>query len=327
MTQQSNNLQVGHAVPAYPLTDLTRPLPSLVELQAFISAASLGSFSKAADHLCRTQGAVSRQIQQLEEHYRCALFTRHSTGLNLTPEGEALLPIVTHVLTTLVFHAENQHHMASVLSLRLPPTFATRWFMPRLQQIESALGGTTLRIVTYTGTTADFTAHHVDAIIMSGTGSWPGIQAVYLFEDMLTPLCSPELARALQTVDDLAHVNLLHPGATATERRWRAWLDGVGAKQLSTAKSITFDTLEMSLIAAENGHGVAIGDPRLARQRLQAGVLVTPFRELVPSGKSFYLLIPDARAAQAKILALANILQQLAQEDLLPSENAKSLCS
>ncbi|SMF70919.1 regulatory helix-turn-helix protein, lysR family [Trinickia caryophylli] len=66
MTEQSKYFQPGHAGDAYALANLTRALPPLVALQAFVAAARLGSISRAADHLCRTQGAVSRQIQQLE---------------------------------------------------------------------------------------------------------------------------------------------------------------------------------------------------------------------------------------------------------------------
>jgi LysR family glycine cleavage system transcriptional activator len=105
MTEQSKNPQMGYATGTYPLADLTRPLPSLAGFQAFVAAASLGSVSKAADHLCRTQGAVSRQIQQLEAHYQCALFVRHASGLALTAERNTLLTVAVHVLTQLVQHA------------------------------------------------------------------------------------------------------------------------------------------------------------------------------------------------------------------------------
>ncbi len=80
----------------------TRRLPTLAALQSFVAAGHFGSVSKAADHLCRTQGAVSRQIQQLEAHYRCALFVRHASGLTLTAEGQALQAVAVDVLARLV---------------------------------------------------------------------------------------------------------------------------------------------------------------------------------------------------------------------------------
>ena len=139
MSEQSKNPQPGHAARAYPLAELTRTLPPLTAFQAFVAAAELGSFSRAADHLCRTQGAVSRQVQQLEVHYGCALFVRHASGLTLTAEGGALLTVAVDVLTQLARHAEAHGDVAPVLTLRLPSTFAIRWLLPRLPAINRAL--------------------------------------------------------------------------------------------------------------------------------------------------------------------------------------------
>ncbi|MGZ2748734.1 LysR substrate-binding domain-containing protein [Burkholderia stagnalis] len=220
-------------------------MPPLLAFQAFVAAAELGSFSRAADHLCRTQGAVSRQVQQLEAHYRCALFVRHASGLTLTPEGNALRAVV-------------------------------------------------------------------DAMVVRGPGSWAGMDAIPLFEENLAPLCTRELAASLQSVADLRRVTLLHPAHDREE--WRCWLDHVGAASIDANRGLQFDTLELTLTAAAQGHGVAIGDPRMARDRLEAGALVMPFRDIAQNGLGYFLVYPSARAAQPKIRALAGILTRLARE-------------
>lgn len=311
MSEQSKNPQAGYATGTYPLGDLTRPLPSLAGFQAFVAAASLGSVSKAADHLCRTQGAVSRQIQQLEAHYQCALFVRHASGLALTAEGDTLLAVAVHVLTQLVQHADIQHGATSVITLRLPSTFAIRWLLPRLAEINNALGETELRISTSADDVPDFTKSDVDAIVVRGTGQWAGVEAVPLFAETLTPMCTPALAATLRSVADLADATLLHPGPGHAE--WCCWVDGVGAAQINARQGLVFDTLELTLTAAAEGHGVAIGDPRMAQERLNAGSLVTPFREVVRNGASYFLVYPSQRAAQPKIRALADLLVRLAQ--------------
>ncbi|HDR9508715.1 LysR family transcriptional regulator [Burkholderia cepacia] len=313
MTEQSKNSQSGYAAHAYPLADLTRPLPPLTAFQSFVAAAQLGSVSKAADHLCRTQGAVSRQIQQLEAHYRCALFVRHASGLTLTAEGSALLTVTVNVLTQLVRHADIHAGTTSVLTLRLPSTFAIRWLLPRLPDINRALGDTELRISTSAHDTPDFTATDVDAIVVRGTGQWAGMEAIPLFEETLTPMCAPILATSLQSVADLAHANLLHPGPSHAE--WRCWLDHVGSPRIDAGRGLVFDTLELTLAASMEGHGIAIGDPRMARDRLREGSLVTPFRDVVRNGLSYFLVYPPQRATQPKIRALADILLRLARED------------
>jgi LysR family transcriptional regulator, glycine cleavage system transcriptional activator len=296
MTEQSKNSQPGYAARAYPLADLTRALPPLAAFQAFVAAAELGSVSKAADHLCRTQGAVSRQIQQLEAHYRCALFVRHASGLTLTAEGNTLLTVAVNVLTQLVQHADVHAGAPSVLTLRLPSTFAIRWLLPRLPD-----------------DTPEFTTPDVDAIVVRGTGQWAGLDAIPLFAETLTPMCTPDLAASLKSAADLARVTLLHPGPGRGE--WRCWLDGVGATQVDVRSGLVFDTLELALTAAAQGHGVAIGDPRMVGDRLETGALVTPFSKLAQNGLGYFLVYPSQRAAQAKIRAFADVLTKMARED------------
>jgi LysR family transcriptional regulator, glycine cleavage system transcriptional activator len=313
MAKQSKNSQPGYADRAYPLADLTRALPPLSAYQAFVAAAELGSISKAADHLCRTQGAVSRQVQQLEAHYRCALFVRHVSGLTLTSEGNALLTVAVNLLTQLVRHADVLAQTASVLTLRLPSTFAIRWLLPRLSVINLALPRTELRIYTSADDAPDFTTPDVDAVVVRGAGHWAGMDAIPLFQERLTPMCTSEVAASLNSAADLVRVKLLHPGQERGE--WRCWLDRVGETHVETEGGLVFDTLELTLTAAAQGHGVAIGDPRMAKERLEAGALVMPFSEIAQNGLGYFLVFPSQRAAQIKIRTLAEVLTRLAQED------------
>lgn len=313
MTEQSRNSQPGHAAHAYPLADLTRPLPPIAALQAFATAAHFGSISKAAEHLCRTQGAVSRQIQQLEAHYRCALFLRHPSGLTLTPEGQALLNVAIDVLTRLAVHAASSTGTKTILTLRLPSTFAIRWLLPRLPDITRALNGIELRISTSADDTPVFASPDIDAIVVRGKGQWPGLDAIPLFAESLTPMCTAQFASSLKSPSDLARVTLLHPGPSHEE--WQCWLDSAGAKQVDAGGGLVFDTLELTLTAAAQGHGVAIGDPRMAMERLQTGALVAPFSQVVENGLRYFLVYPPQRAEQSKIRALAEVLVKMAKAE------------
>ncbi|MBN3834777.1 LysR substrate-binding domain-containing protein [Burkholderia sp. Ac-20344] len=313
MTEQSNHSQPGYAASAYPLADLTRPLPSILALQSFVAAAHLGSVSKAADHLCRTQGAVSRQLQHLEAHYRCQLFVRHASGLTPTAEGNALLPVAIDVLTRLAQHADHDGRTIPLLTIRLPSTFAIRWLLPRLPDISRALNGVELRISTSADDHPDFTSPDIDAIVVRGTGRWAGLVAIPLFAETLTPMCTAGQSASLKSPADLGHAVLLHPGSSRQE--WQCWLDGVDAPQVDAGSGLVFDTLELTLTAAALGHGVAIGDPRLATDRLETGALVTPFDHVAHNGLGYFLVYPHQRAAQDKIRALADVLAKIAQDD------------
>lgn len=126
-------------------------------------------------------------------------------------------------------------------------------------------------------------------------------------------MCTVELAALLTSVADLARVKLLHPGHRPKE--WRCWLDHVGASEFNANDGLVFDTLELMLTAEAQGHGVAVGDPRMAKERLEARALVMPFSEVAQNGLGHFIVYPSQRVAQTKIRALADVLTRLAQED------------
>ena len=115
-------------------------LPPLYALQAFLAAADCGSFTGAATRLNLTQGAVSRQVQLLEEYYECPLFVRQARGLTLTAEGQELLAPVRQALQTLSEASARVRRGSDVLRIQFPPTMAVRWFLPRLPALQAEEG-------------------------------------------------------------------------------------------------------------------------------------------------------------------------------------------
>ena len=276
-------------------------LPPLYALQAFVAAAQLGSFTRAATALHLTQSAVSRQIQLLEEFYGCPLFIRQAKGLVLSAEGTQLLPAVQEAFKTLKQATASLAPARGVLTLQLPPTLASRWFLPRLPQLRQALPDLEVRIATHWSDVPDFSRSGVDAIVAHGLGGWPHLVEVPLMQERLTPLCAPALLPQLQNIGDLAKFQLLHPDPRL--REWALWLKGVGADVPDPAQGQVFDTLDMALSAATRGQGVAIADPALLRESLADGVLAMPFHQQIPSGMSYFLTYPAQRAEQGKLKA------------------------
>lgn len=313
MAQQSKNMQAGHAPGTYPLDQLTRALPSLAVLQAFVAAAHYGSISKASLHLHRTQGALSRQIQQLEKHYQCLLFTRSATGLTMTRQGRDLQGVALQVLGLLVAQESKLRTAAPVLTLRVPSTFAIGWLLPRLHTIQAALAGAELRIVTSADDTPDFSAPDIDAIIVRAAGTWPGLESILLFEETLTPMCAPALAASLVSHAGLDAATLLHPAPGGAE--WRCWLERFGIAGIDLTRGLVFDTQELMLSAATQGHGIAMADPRLAAARLASGALVMPFPERADKGAAYFLTFPPQRARASLVQALAAALLALTKPE------------
>ncbi|WP_397448825.1 LysR substrate-binding domain-containing protein [Pseudomonas sp. NA-150] len=276
-------------------------LPPLRALEVFAAAARHGTFSRAAKELFITQSAVSRQIQQLEEHLGVVLFVRHKTGLRLTPEAEALLPVVDNAFSRLTTMCNSLRSASQVLTLRMPPTLATRWFLPLLPSLRLVMPDVDVRVTTYDAWEPRFEDSDIDAAIIHGRGDWKEVESIALMAERLTPVCSPELAKRLSQPSDLKNLPLLH---CIPVHGWGRWLEAAGVSNVAAHRGQTFDTLDLALSAATRGQGVALGDLNLVRESLNDGVLVAPFEQELHQGIGYYLIYPPARAQLPKIRTL-----------------------
>jgi LysR family transcriptional regulator, glycine cleavage system transcriptional activator len=282
-----------------------RRLPSLHAIEVFAVAARAGTFNRAAEDLNVTQSAVSRQIQLIEEALGTTLFIRHRRGLRLTTEGEALRPVAEEALARLANVCDALRSANQVLTLRMPPTLATRWFLRLLPSLRAVLTDVDVRLSTYDAWQPSFEDNDIDAAIVQGRGDWPDVEAVHLMPELLTPVCSPELAARLEAPADVSALPLLH-----CERLngWPRWLDAAGVAGIASHRGSTFDTLELALAAATRGQGVALGDLNLVRESLAEGALVAPFELVLNQGLSYYLVYPPHRTRLPNIRALRELL-------------------
>lgn len=297
-----DSMQISHGSA---VSGFRRRLPPLYSLEVFAVAARCGSFSKAALELFVTQGAVSRQIQQLEQHLAVQLFVRHRSGLKLTAEGKALLPVVEDAFGRVARICESLRNTGSVMTLRMPPTLAARWFLPRLPLLRHIMPDIDVRLTTYDAWEPKFEDNDIDAAILQGRGDWPDVEAVKIMPELLTPVCSPELAATLSSPLDLANSPLLHCDPTWG---WSRWLERAGVGHIPSHRGQTFDTLELALSAATRGQGVALGDLNLVKESLADGILVAPFETLLDQGVAYYLVYPPQRSHLPKIRALSEWL-------------------
>ncbi|HEX8955279.1 MAG TPA: LysR substrate-binding domain-containing protein [Burkholderiaceae bacterium] len=309
MSTKASNSVRGYASNSYPLAELIRPQPSILGLQAFLAVAQLGSLNKAANLLCRTQGAISRQIQQLEQHYQAAFFLRTFAGMQLTADGERFLKVSTEVLSLLTEHSLGLKATAETIHLQLPSTLALHWFLPKLDALQQLLPGITLAISTSVSDAAEFVADNIDAMIVRGSGEWPGMHSVELFPERLTPMCRPDLAVGINAPQDMTSQCLLHAGAG--RREWQAWLAMAGIKG-PCKQNLEFDCLEVALNAAAMGYGIAMGDPRMVQGKLATGELVLPFPQLFHHHLAYHLVVHEQRKDQVNIQQLITAVLTLA---------------
>jgi LysR family glycine cleavage system transcriptional activator len=292
-------------------------LPSLNGLHAFEAAARHLSFTNAAAELNVTQTAISHQIRRLEEELGIRLFVRQNRALALTAEARDYLPGVRaafndlRLATDRLRRKDNEH----VLTVSTLASFAAKWLLPRLSSFQEEHPGIDVRITTSTAL-VDFRNGDVDAALRYGRGHWPGLRADWLMSDELFPVCSPALlkgSRPLKCPQDLAQHTLLHSSG-GYDDDWRLWLTAAGLPtDISEQPGLTFDLIFMTVQAAIDGIGVAMGRTTYVEGDIAKGRLVVPFKITLPAEAGFYLVSPEARADSRKLAAFRQWLGRLVQ--------------
>ncbi len=296
---------------------MTGRLPSLNGLRAFEAAARHMSFTLAASELNVTQTAISHQIRRLEEELGVRLFIRQNRSLSLTPEATEYLPGVRaafndlRLATDRLLRRDDDH----VLTVSTLASLAAKWLLPRLAAFQEAHPGIDVRITTSTSL-VDFQRDKVDAAIRYGRGQWAGLRADWLMADELFPVCSPALlqgGKPLQCPEDLRDHVLLHTSNTNSDD-WRLWLTAAGMPtDISRQPGVTFDLLFVTIQAAIDGIGIAMGRTSYVKDDIAKGRLVVPFKITLPADAGFYLVSPQGRADSRKLAAFRDWVGASAQ--------------
>ena len=233
-----------------------KTLPPLNWLRAFEVSARCLNFTHAADELFLTQGAVSQQIRQLENHLGVALFKRLPRGLGLTEEGQAYLPVVQDAITRLAVGTNEifGQHKRRPIKVRGSLAFFVHWLAPKLVDFRQAHPHVDIRYIS--NIWVKELDGEDDMEIRWGHGQWPGLVSQRLTWDTLFPVCSPALMATLKVPADVAKHPLLH--VLGYEEGWGYWLKMVGVDSVDSSTGMQFDTLVCTLRMAELGQGIAL---------------------------------------------------------------------
>jgi LysR family glycine cleavage system transcriptional activator len=284
---------------------MNRRLPSLNGLRAFEAAARHLSFTAAASELNVTQTAISHQIRRLEEELGIRLFIRQNRALALTPEARDYLPGIRAAFNDLRLATDRLKRTDDdrVLTVSTLASLAAKWLLPRLSSFQESHPSIDVRITT-SNNLVDFQRDGVDAAIRYGRGHWAGLRADWLMADELFPVCSPTLLKGekpLRCPEDLAHHTLLHT-SSGYDDDWRLWLTAAGLPaNISKQPGLTFDLILMTVQAAIDGIGVALGRTSYVQTDIAKGRLVVPFKIALPVDAGFYLVSPQSRGDSEKL--------------------------
>ncbi|HEX8987247.1 MAG TPA: transcriptional regulator GcvA [Rhodocyclaceae bacterium] len=304
---------------------MTYRLPPLAALRALESAARHLSFKKAAEELHVTPAAVSQQIKALEDYLGVPLFRRLTRALEMTPQGAAMLPKLREGFECLAAAvATTRRSDDGGLTVTAPPSFASRWLVPRLSRFGAVHPDVELRLasspdsVDRRGETPLFGDGMFDprdagseVAIRFGLGDYPGFHVDRIFAPERVPVCSRRLAsakRPLATPEDLRHHVLLHDETVASDggqSDWDRWLRLAGVRKgtVDTQRGPRFSNAVLAVEAALDGQGVALAMRPLIEADVAAGRLVVPFELALPSSYAYFLVMPEVVGRRPAVAA------------------------
>ena len=296
------------------------PLPTLDLFHTFEAVARHRSFTLAAEELCLTQSAVSRQIKTLEDALGLRLFRRMHRAIEVTEEGRRLFETVTRGLEDIIacLAALGAAARAPQITVCASVAFAWFWLMPRLERFGALQPDVDLRVLA-TDQPVLPGSGEVDVAILFGSGQWEGLEARLLFGERVYPVCSPAYQRdhrELRRPEDLLDQTLLHleygkPSFGGVD--WRTWLLRQGVNGQPVRRGLRFNSYPMVLQAAEVGHGVALGWSYVTDPLLANGRLVCPVDRTLETQDGYYLCTSREAAPTPGIMAFLDWIKTEAE--------------
>src|SRR3984893_4021080 len=295
---------------------MLRRLPPLNALTAFEAAARSESFTRAAEELCVTQGAVSQQVKALEATLGVKLFNRERQRLVITEAGREYLAVVRDALDRIAVGTERlvQHQTSGVLTVSTSPDFAAKWLVHRLGRFAETHPDIDLR-VSATMHHVDFVREDVDVAGRPGDGDWEGLHVQRLCVEQLFAVCSPKLAAGRQRLakpSDVLKFPLLHLDA---RKEWITWLEAAGGGAADISRGPVMNRASMLIDAAVDGQGIALARTALAAWDLINRRLVRPFELTLALSKTYWIVCPKATSTLPKIATFRGWLLAEAADD------------
>jgi LysR family glycine cleavage system transcriptional activator len=240
----------------------------------------------------------------------------------LTEAAQAVLPELQagfdHL--TVAFERLKASRGQITISITVPPAFADKWLLPRVERFATHHPLYDLRIDT-SGRLVDFAAERMDLGIRYGGGRWPGLKSTFLLRDAFFPVCSPALLEGthpLRGPEDLKHHTFIHDRSMAFESAfptWRTWLQAAGFSDINCDRGLQINDSAAVYQAAINGSGVALGRTTLVALDLEAGRLVRPFGDAVNCELAYYLIHRPRAEGDLGIAAFKNWICTEAKAD------------
>lgn len=301
-------------------------LPPLNSLKAFEAAARKGGFVAAADELHVTPAAVSHQIKTLEAYLEIELFRRLPRGLELTESGRELLPELSkgfdHFARALGSLTAGE--LTGRLTIRVLPSFATLWLVPKLDSFLQTYPDVQLRVLA-SNSPVGLESGAFDILIAYGMGHYPGFDTTHLMADSIFPVCAPSLLNQtpLRRYKDLEQHTLLHDidvGFDEQTMTWKRWFRDAGLSRVEASRNVEFENSLLLTEAAVRGQGVALGRMSLVRDHLMTGRLLRPLKTSRPADYAYYTVTTQEAVEHPRVQTFLSWLAAQVENDSIEDE-------
>jgi DNA-binding transcriptional LysR family regulator len=246
-----------------------------------------GGVARAAQALHVTPGAVSHQIRALEAALDIRLCRKMGREAVLTPGGMQLASRVAELFDRVEEAVqEAASPKARRIRLKVIPSFAIKWLMPRLASFYASHSDIDIEVATVTRAD-DVSLGDADFVVRRGHGHWAGTHSEPLFDDVLALACAPAMAQEIRCARDVARHKLLHSMIAPVS--WDAWF-AQASLPMAGARMVPLANAALCLQAAVQGVGIALTQQAYMQEELARGALVRPLDTALRSGEAYYLV-------------------------------------
>jgi LysR family glycine cleavage system transcriptional activator len=282
-------------------------LPNLSALRAFEAAARHENFSRAADEIHVTHGAISHQVRALEAELGVPLFTRNGKRVAITPQGLRFAQTVRNAFEDIADGVQQvrAHSQQKRLTVSCLPSFAARWLAPRLGKFIEAFPDTEL-VLQSSGQLQDLVRDGIDVGIRFGSGQYPGMEVELLMGDSYYPVASPQYqgGHLPKSPAQLKGARLL-----LSDEPWAPWLQAAKVAMTEPTGGVRFQDMSFVIRAALDGEGIGLVRHVVAEQEIAQGSLLRLFDVAVKCESQYYLAYPPGASDKPQVAAFLEWLR------------------
>ncbi len=296
-------------------------MPSVDLIKGFVAVGRRMSVSQAADDLCVTQSAISKQVRALEESLGARLLQRGHRKVSFTAEGARLFRVADSCMQQLQDVVATFGQCArQPVTVTASMGVASLWLLPRLGDLQNMHPEIDLRVAA-NNSVLDLISENIDLAIRYTSEAHAPRGAVRLFDEVIAPVASPALGlRTVASLEDLRQHVLLEFEDRRPWLQWDDWLSPRGWNASQAKGIVRFNHYDQAIYAAAAGRGIALGRLELIEPMLADGRLVqlTAERGALRSGYSYWLVPADAQPRSDVVRVSEWLLQCAGATQLAP---------